>query len=1025
MFGPKTPAKGRRFENGSTHILATWGIVGFIAAACAVLIGLETSRIISQRSEVLADSRKDTANLTSSLIQHAELTFRTADAILIGVVERLEHETLDAEARQRLKAWFAQELRQSSQFVGFAIIDSDGMMVVTSTGKEPSNFSDREYFIYHRMHDDRDFRIGEPVPARNLEGWLIPVTRRFNNADGTFGGVAVASVNPQYFQDLYDRLELGINSAVVLISPDRKLLVRRPFAETNIGRDMSQSRVFDQLKHAPKGTAELASSTDGVKRLNSYEQGHTYPIVVAVAQDMDELLASWRQSAMHRLIETLAITTFILLMGAFVWRATRTLASNAVELRETNARFDAALANMSNGLSMFDAKGRLLVWNDRYIEIYGMSPTVIQRGASIDSIVAHRKRIGNLDLEVDAYVGEFRQELIDTGKNTNTSRLKDGRIVSVTNTAIAGGGWVAIHEDITDRVHHEQELFQQATELARTNMRFDAALSTMTQGLVMFDEQKRLAVWNNRYAELYQVPPHLLKVGTPYEAIVTDRISRGVVKGETDAVAVKAKVTELVELPPDSSRVDELADGRFVLLTRQPLAGGGWLSIIEDITERRRAEAEIIHLARHDVLTGLANRAEFNVKLAEASKRLKRSGGTVTVLMLDLDKFKAVNDTLGHPAGDQLLVEVGRRLQSTIRETDVLARLGGDEFAIIQEGGPSQHEGAIALALRIINAITQPFDLDGNEANVGTSIGIALAPENGIEPEELLKSADLALYTAKAEGRNDFRIYRAEMLEIAHTQQLAEGELRDAIAREEFELHYQPMVDVKTRQACGVEALIRWRHPTRGLIAPDQFIPLAESTGLIVPLGEWILQRACTDAASWPEHVKVAINISAVQFNKGNLFDVILCTLVETGVAPERLELEITETSLLENREAHLVTIRQLKNLGISMALDDFGTGYSSVTYLTDFPFDKIKIDRTFTQGILNRRESVAIVSSVLALAQGLGTITTVEGIESEEQFEYMRRAGADLAQGYLFGRPVPVTQLDLSGAILPQEQVA
>jgi len=455
------------------------------------------------------------------------------------------------------------------------------------------------------------------------------------------------------------------------------------------------------------------------------------------------------------------------------------------------------------------------------------------------------------------------------------------------------------------------------------------------------------------------------------------------------------------------------------------MAGGGWVSTHEDITERRRAEAEIVHLARHDVLTGLANRAEFNAKLEEASKRLKRNGGSLTVMMLDLDKFKAVNDTLGHPAGDQLLVEVGRRLQSTIRETDVLARLGGDEFAIIQEGGPDQHEGAIALALRIINAISKPFDLNGQEAGVGTSIGIALAPENGVEPEQLLKSADLALYDAKANGRNDFRIYHPAMLEIAHTQQSAEIELRDAIARDEFELHYQPVVDVKTRRLCGVEALIRWRHPERGLISPDQFIPLAESTGLIVPLGEWILQRACADAAAWPAHIKVAINISAVQFKKGNLFDVILCTLVETGLAPERLELEITETSLLENQEAHLATIRQLKNLGITMALDDFGAGYSSVTYLTNFPFDKIKIDRAFTHGVLTRRDCAAVVSAVLALAQGLGTITTVEGVETEEQFEYMREAGVDLAQGYLFGRPVPLSQLNLNDAPLPKEMVA
>jgi diguanylate cyclase (GGDEF)-like protein/PAS domain S-box-containing protein len=1024
MVSPNIPPQNGKVERGSTHILATWGIAGFIAIACSILIGLETSHIISQRSEVLANSRKDTANLTSSLVQHAELTFRTADAVLIGVVERVEHETLDSAVRQRLRGWFAQEIQHSSQFINFMIIDSDGAMVINAVAdNEHSQFSDRDYFIYHSTHDDRELHIGNPIRGRSVDGWLIPVTRRFNHADGTFGGVAVAAIDPQYFQDFYDRLQLGNNGAVLLASMKKTLLVRRPFVEANVGRDMTHSGLFAQLKQAPVGSLEITASIDGVRRLNSYEQGHVYPIVVTVALDVEELLAPWRQSAIRQMVQAVAIAVFIMLMGAFVWRATRNLAANSLKLSETNARFDAAVTNMSSGLTMFDANGRLMVWNEKYLELYGLSPDVVRSGVSIRSIVEHRRQTGQLDLDVDAYVGALQQTLIDTGRGASTSRLNNGKTVSLTSTAIAGGGWVAMHEDITDRVRHEEAMFQQASELARTNMRFDAALSNMTQGLCMFDGQKRLVVWNQRYAEFYQIPPDLLKVGTPYEAIVTDGLARGVVKGKIGDLGVK--VAEFTGLPTNSSRTDELDDGRFVQHTRQPMEGGGWLSIVEDITERRRAEAEIIHLARHDVLTGLANRAEFNSKLEEASKRLKRNGGTVTVMMLDLDRFKAVNDTLGHPAGDRLLVEVGRRLQSTVRDTDVLARLGGDEFAIIQEGSFDQHEGAITLALRIINAISQPFDLNGHEAGIGTSIGIALAPENGAEPEELLKSADLALYDAKANGRNDFRLYHPTMLEFAHTQQSAEGELQNAIAREEFELHYQPVVDVKTRRLCGVEALVRWRHPVKGMIAPDRFIPLAESTGLIVPLGDWILQRACADAASWPAHIKIAVNISAVQFKKGNLFDVILCTLVETGLAPERLELEITETSLLENQEAHLATIRQLKNLGISIALDDFGTGYSSVTYLTSFPFDKIKIDRSFTQGALTRRDCAAVVSSVLALAHGLGMITTVEGIETSEQLKYMREAGVDLAQGYLFGRPVPISQLDLNLATLPNEMVA
>jgi diguanylate cyclase (GGDEF)-like protein len=1135
------------------HSSAAWGVVAVVAFAGIGLLGLLLWQIAGQRADVLEAGRQQTANLASSLIQHAELTFQTADAILIGMVERFEHDAIDPNGRQRLDAWLSQEARRSSQFASFLIVDSDGAIVAGSVAyKASTNISDREYFAYHRTHDDRDLHISIPLQGRVSDGWKIPLTRRLNHADGTFAGVAVASINLTYFQNLYDKLKIGENGAVLLASLDGTLLVRRPFVEANIGRDMSQSSLFRHLEQAPSGSLEIDAFTDGVRRLSSFERGHRYPLVIAVAQDKNELLETWRRDSRWRLGIALVVVLLFLLLGAFVWRLTKTLAANAEKLGESNARLDTTLSSMSLGVSMFDGDGKLMVWNNRYLEMYGMSPEIVHRGAGIRDIVEHRKQAANPALDVDSYVGELRQQLIDEGKSTSISRLQDGRMISVANMATAGGGWVALHEDVTARIRQEQEIFDQATELARTNMRFEAALSNMTQGLClfdgekrlviansrfremydlpdelvlpgtplpvilqhhadrgvhsdltadehaatipaiaqqhfmpgdgreilvkrsptqdggwvathedvteqrrqerliaekatelevindrfdaalgnmtqgisMFDGQRRLVVWNARFAALYRLPPNLLKVGTPHAEIVAYIRSRGIAKGGEGA-ADGSHAPELGKATDDqaSSRVDELADGRLILLSRQPMSGGGWLTTHEDITERRRAETEIIHLARHDVLTGLANRAEFNARLGDASRRIKRYGGAITVMMLDLDKFKAVNDRLGHAAGDQLLVEVARLLKASVRETDLVARLGGDEFAIIQEGGTHQSEGAIALSVRIINSLRQPFDLNGHQANIGASIGIALAPEHGTDPEELLRKADLALYNVKASGRNDYRLFQPDMLDFAHFQQSAESELREAIARDEFQLRYQSVVDAKTGLICGVEALVRWQHPTRGLIGPDQFIPLAESTGLIVPLGAWVLLQACKDAVSWPAHIKVAVNISAVQFEKGNLFELVLGTLLETGLAPERLELEITETSLLENQEQHLAMIRQLKNLGISLALDDFGTGYSSINYLTNFPFDKIKIDKLFTQGVLERRDYKAVVVSTLALAQGLGTITTSEGVETKEQFAYMREAGVDLVQGYLFGRPVPASQLDLGNA--QQEKVA
>jgi diguanylate cyclase (GGDEF)-like protein len=426
------------------------------------------------------------------------------------------------------------------------------------------------------------------------------------------------------------------------------------------------------------------------------------------------------------------------------------------------------------------------------------------------------------------------------------------------------------------------------------------------------------------------------------------------------------------------------------------------------LTNRR-----VLELAQTDTLTGLPSRASFLEQLEEVNSCERGRSGAFSILMLDLDRFKNVNDSLGHAAGDALLRQVAHRLKSTLRGTDVLARFGGDEFAVVQAECDDQRAGSINLATRISKLIAEPFLLPGHRVEIGTSIGIAMAPEHGSDQEQLLKKADLAMYRSKSAGRNRYTLYDEAMSVELEARNTLEGDLRDAIAGCQFEVHYQPFFDVKTGYRKGVEALVRWRHPIRGLIPPDQFIPLAEESGLIVPLGEWVLRRACDDAASWPADIKVAVNLSPVQFKQAELFDVIKSALRNSGLPPERLEIEITESVLLESAVENHAFIEKLKTIGISLALDDFGTGYSSLSCLTAFPFDKIKIDKSFIGSLMKSYKSSAIVSSIVTLARGLDISITAEGVETREQLERLRTLGVHFAQGYLLGRPVPISELE------------
>ncbi|MGI4801410.1 MAG: putative bifunctional diguanylate cyclase/phosphodiesterase, partial [Janthinobacterium lividum] len=569
-------------------------------------------------------------------------------------------------------------------------------------------------------------------------------------------------------------------------------------------------------------------------------------------------------------------------------------------------------------------------------------------------------------------------------------------------------------------VAHERE--QASREMDIQNGRFSAALSNMSQALCMFDSAGGLIVANSQVSELFSLDPASVSAGSTMEVILAHAVS-GATLQQADVDALRLAVQELNAIGLPGSRSSELSDGRTLAVSYVPMKGDGWLLTLEDVTERKLAEAKIIHMAHHDALTGLSNRIMFHDRLGEAVARSLR-GESSAVLYLDLDNFKTINDTLGHPVGDALLREVSQRLRKQVREIDTVARLGGDEFAIVQ-CGLEQPQDATTLARRLIEVLSEPYELDGHQVVIGASVGIALVPTDGQDPDQLLKNADMALYAVKAAGRGSYRFFKQEMDATMQARRTLEADLRKGLGDNQFELYYQPLMNIKTGSVIGFEALLRWNHPERGLVPPEEFIPLAEETGLIIPLGRWVLNQACADAATWPGNLKIAVNVSAVQFGCPTLIEDVSTALRASGLAPDRLEIEITETVMLDNSEAIFVILHNLRDLGLGIAMDDFGIGYSSLNYLRRFPFTKVKIDRSFIEGLGRVAECDAIVSAVTDLCETLGMATLAEGVETEEQLQQLRAGRCAEAQGYLFSRPRPASEVAALCLRLTQPELA
>jgi diguanylate cyclase (GGDEF)-like protein/PAS domain S-box-containing protein len=555
------------------------------------------------------------------------------------------------------------------------------------------------------------------------------------------------------------------------------------------------------------------------------------------------------------------------------------------------------------------------------------------------------------------------------------------------------------------------ELDRRDAELSEQNKRFDAALENMKQGICMYDSTQRLIVCNRRYAELYGLTQEQVRPGTTLRQILAYRVAGGIYGCGSPEEYIRVRLARAAENRA-ATDVQELSDGRVIATVHQPTPDGGWVATLEDITELRRAEARLAHLARHDVLTDLPNRTQLRERLTEALAPTHRSGGRLAVLVLDLDRFKDINDTLGHPAGDVLLKSMAARLLACTGEADLVARLGGDEFAVIRPASnPAAEAGEVAKAIQ--EAMREPFALGDHHAVVATSIGIAVAPGDGATADELLKNADLALHRAKSDSRGQYRFFEPEMDQRVQARLMLDRDLRDALVEGQFQLFYQPLINLENDEIVACEALLRWKHPVRGSVPPAEFVPLAEETGLIVPIGEWVLRQACAEAACWPERIKVAVNISPVHLRAGSLVQTLVGALAAAGLPGSRLELEITETALMQNSEEALCTLTRVHELGVRLALDDFGTGYSSLSYLRSYPFDKIKIDRSFIADLgTGNRDALAIVRSLTRLGASLGMATTAEGVETDQQLAVLRAEGVTEMQGYHFSPPRPAAEI-------------
>jgi diguanylate cyclase (GGDEF)-like protein len=865
------------------HWLIASGAIAIVTIAVAT-----TMTVDSFRERALQSSSRELENTLMLLARHFDQQFDDLQRIQRGLTSDLRSDGIRS-AKQLASlmtghdAHLALRAKVGDSVSGdLSLVDVDGNLLnwTPSWPAPDKNFSDRSYFRKLKASAiDSNAEIVEPVLSRMDGRWKTLFARKLTDPDGKFIGLITRAVEAPQFEQFFASVMLGDNAAISLFHSDGTLLARYPHAESLIGQNFSDGPLIRHINtDGTPATMRITSPLDHTERLAAVRRLRDFPIVLVATTTIDGVLADWRSQT--KFLIAIAVACMLIVTGLLILiigQVRRQHRATQAQLTLEKQRLDTAINNMTQGLLLFDGDARVVICNQSYMSMYRLSPDVIKPGCTFREVIRHRQETGSFAGDVDLYVDEVLRHV------------------------------------------HTQTL-----------------------------------------------------------AVV------------------------------------HTADGRSIQILGRPIASGGWVATHEDITERSRAEERITHLALYDALTDLPNRALFHDQLALELTRVAH-GQHCAVIYIDIDEFKGINDTLGHPVGDELLKSVAGRLKGCVRGSDVVARLGGDEFAIVQADVQDQNE-VIELVTRIHDAIREPFECLGHRLLTDASIGIALAPRDGTNLDQLLKNADLAMYGAKADGRRTYRFFEPEMDARIQARRVLELDLRQAIdgsfVAGGFEIYYQPLLRLSDDAITGCEALLRWRHPVRGLISPAEFIPVAEEIGVIAQLGEWVLDTACREAASWPGQIRLAVNVSPIQFRSHLLALKVAAALVTSGLAPQRLELEITEAVLIRDDEVALGILHQLRALGVRIALDDFGTGYSSLGYLQRFPFDKIKIDRCFVSDITEPNGSSSIVQAVVNIAHARNMTTTAEGVETEAQKELLRTLGCTEMQGWLFSAAKPAAEV-------------